>query len=240
MYFNWNYIDWSYIVLVVPAILLSLWASYKVKSTFKKYQTQFSSRGITGAQAARQVLDSHGLQHIRIESVSGELTDHYDPKANVIRLSDGVHNSSSTAAIGVACHEAGHAIQHAENYAPIKLRQAIVPITNIGAKLAGPLILIGLGIGAARQFFAIFAYIGVACFALCTFFQLVTLPTEFNASKRALEHIEGQHVLDGEELKGAKKVLSAAAMTYVAALAVSAMQLLRYILILNGRRRNND
>lgn len=239
MHFNLNYIDWSYVVLVLPAILLSLWASVKVKSTFKKYQSQHSSRGITGAAAARQVLDSNGLDHIRIESVSGELTDHFDPKANVIRLSDGVYNSTSTAAIGVACHEAGHAIQYAENYAPVKIRAAIIPATNIGSRLAGPLILLGLILGATMQIFTIFAYIGVACFSLSTIFQLVTLPTEFNASKRALNCIESYHILASEEIKGAKKVLSAAAMTYVAALAVSAMQLLRYILILNGRRRND-
>ncbi len=234
------YIDWSYIVLVVPAILFSVWASYKVNSTFKKYKEQYSSRRITGADAARYVLDSQGLSNIRIEKISGELTDHFDPQNKVIRLSDSVYNNTSTAAIGVACHEAGHAIQHAENYTPIKIRAAIIPITNIGSKLAGPLILIGLVLGATMQFFTIFAYIGVACFSLSTIFQLVTLPTEFNASKRALECIESHHLLDGDELRGARKVLSAAAMTYVAALAVSAMQLLRYILILNGRNRNDD
>lgn len=233
------YIDWTYIVLVLPAVLFSMWASFKVNSTFKKYQTQYSARGITGAEAARRVLDSNGLNHIRIEHISGELTDHFDPKSGVIRLSDGVYGNTSTAAIGVACHEAGHAVQHAENYTPVKIRSAIVPITNIGSKLAMPLILIGLVLGATMQFFTVFAYIGVACFGLCTVFQLVTLPTEFDASRRALKCIEGQGMLEGSEIKGAKKVLTAAAMTYVAALAVSLMQLLRLIIIVGGRRRDD-
>lgn len=233
------YIDWTYIVLVLPAVLFAMWASYMVNSTFKKHQMQYSSRGITGAEAARHVLDSNGLQHIRIEHIEGELTDHFDPKSGVIRLSNGVYNNTSTAAIGVACHEAGHAIQHAVNYTPIKIRSAIVPITNIGSKLAGPLILIGLVLGAFTPFFAVLAYIGVACFGLCTIFQLVTLPTEFNASRRAMQCIENQGLLSGNELKGARKVLTAAAMTYVAALAVSLMQLLRLIIIVGGRRRDD-
>ncbi len=234
------YIDWTYIVLVLPAVLFSMWASMKVNSTFKKYQTQYSSRRLTGAEAARYVLDSNGLSNIRIEYIDGELTDHFDPKSGVIRLSNGVYNNTSTAAIGVACHEAGHAIQHAQDYTPVKVRTAIVPITNIGARLAGPLFLIGLALGTVVKFFTVFAYIGVACFGLCTLFQLVTLPTEFDASKRALKCIEGQHLLEDDELKGAKKVLTAAAMTYVAALAVSAMELLRYVLILSSRRRDDD
>lgn len=231
------YIDWTYIVMVLPAVAYSLWASYKVKSTFQKYQTQYSSRNITGAQAARYVLNQNGLNNVNIEQVSGTLTDHYDPTANVIRLSSGVYGNTSTAAIGVACHEAGHAIQHATNYLPVKIRSAIVPITNIGSKLATPLILVGLILGSFAYVFSYVAYIGVACFALCAVFQLVTLPTEFNASKRALTCIEGNGLLNGEELAGAKRVLSAAAMTYVAALAVSLTQLLRYLLILGRRRR---
>ena len=151
------YIDWSYIILVLPAIIFSMWASKKVNSTFQQYQTQFSARNITGAQAARYVLDRNGLTHIRIETVAGNLTDHFDPTANVIRLSNGVYNNTSTAAIGVACHEAGHAIQHATNYAPVKIRTAIVPITNLGSKLAGPLIFIGLLLGAFIHFFTFFA-----------------------------------------------------------------------------------
>ena len=231
------FIDMNYILLVLPAIIFSMWASKKVNSTFQQYQTQFSSRNITGAQAARAVLDRNGLRHIRIEQVAGNLTDHFDPTNNVIRLSEGVYNNTSTAAIGVACHEAGHAIQHATNYTPIRIRSAIVPITNLGSKLAGPLILVGLLLGAFIRFFTVFAYIGIICFALCTFFQLITLPTEFDASKRALQSIEGQGMLVGNELEGAKKVLTAAAMTYVAALAVSLMQLIYYISAVNRRRR---
>ena len=231
------YIDWTYIVMILPAFAFSLWASYKVNSTFKKYQTQYSSRNITGAQAARYVLNQNGVNGVNIEQVAGELTDHYDPRANVIRLSTAVHGSTSTAAIGVACHEAGHAIQHATNYLPVKIRTAIVPITNIGSKLATPLIVVGLILSSFAYFFSYIAYIGVACFALCAVFQLVTLPTEFNASKRALQCINSNNLLPGEELDGAKKVLSAAAMTYVAALAVSLTQLLRYVMILGRRRR---
>lgn len=232
MYFNW-----SYIVLVLPAIIFSVWANKKVNSTFQQYRSQFSSKNITGAQAARYMLDRNGLTYIHIEQITGNLTDHFDPSANVIRLSDSVYNNTSTAAIGVACHEAGHAIQHATNYMPIKIRSAIVPITNIGSKLAGPLIFIGLILGAFIHFFNFFAYVGIICFMLCTLFQLVTLPTEFDASKRALQCIENQGLLVGTELDGAKKVLSAAAMTYVAALAVSLMQLINYISILSKRRR---
>ena len=192
------YIDWTYIILVLPAVLFSLWASRKVRTTYQQYQTQYNSRNITGAQAARFILDRNGLSNIRIEQTSGTLTDHYDPSANVIRLSSGVYGSTSSAAVGVACHEAGHAIQHATNYAPIRLRTAIVPITNIGSKLATPLILVG---------FSTLAYVGVACFALCTVFQLITLPTEFDASKRALQCIETNNLLYGNELVGAKKSL---------------------------------
>lgn len=231
------YIDWTYIVLVLPAVIFSLWASGKVKTTYQQYQTQYNSRNITGAQAARFILDRNGLSNIRIEQISGTLTDHYDPSANVIRLSSGVYGSTSSAAVGVACHEAGHAIQHATHYAPIRLRTAIVPITNIGSKLATPLILVGLLLGSFLPFFSTLAYVGVACFALCTVFQLITLPTEFDASKRALQCIESNNLLYGNELDGAKKVLTAAALTYVAALAVSLTQLLRYVLILGKRRR---
>ena len=230
-------IDWTYIVLVLPAVLFSLWASSSVKSTFKKYSKQHSSRGMTAADAARFVLDRNGLRNIRIEHISGDLTDHYDPTAGVIRLSDSVYSSTSTAAIGVACHETGHAIQHAQNYLPVKIRTAIIPLTNFGSKLSMPLLLIGLLLASVSEIFVWMAYAGVACFALSTVFQLVTLPTEFDASRRALRCIEGSNLLYGEELKGAKKTLRAAAMTYVAALAVSAMQLLRFIVLINNRRR---
>ena len=231
------YLEWTYIVLVLPAIIFAMWASSRVNSTFQRYQGQYSSRGLTGAEAAQMVLQRNGVYGVRIERVSGNLTDHYDPRSNVIRLSDSVYGNTSTAAIGVACHEAGHAVQHAEHYLPVKIRTAIVPITNIGSRLSMPLILLGLLFGATSYFFATLAYVGVACFALSTIFQLVTLPTEFDASRRALTAIEQGGMLSGEELQGAKKVLSAAAMTYVAALAVSITQLLRLMLLVN--RRNN-
>ena len=230
------YIDMTYIILVMPAVLFALWASSHVNTTFAKYSKQFNSRNLTGAQAARYVLDRNGCRDVRIERVSGNLTDHYDPRTNVIRLSDSVYNSTSSAAVGVACHEAGHAIQYAENYAPIKMRAAIIPITNIGSKLAIPLIMLGLVLCAMEPAWIGIAYIGIACFGLSTVFQLLTLPTEFNASNRAIAAIEGSNLLREEELVGAKKVLKAAAMTYVAALAVSLMQLLRLLIIVNRRR----
>ena len=227
------YFDMTYLVLVMPAVLLAMFASGKVNSTFKKYSKQYSRRGITGAQAARTVLDRNGLRDVRIEHVSGNLTDHYDPRTNVIRLSDSVYGSTSTAAIGVACHEAGHAVQYAVNYAPIKLRAAIIPITNIGSQLAMPLILFGLFLNMVDL-----AYLGIACFGLSTVFQLLTLPTEFNASRRALAAIDSSYILDDDEMVGARKTLSAAAMTYVAALAVSLAQLLRLLILVGGRRRD--
>jgi len=230
------YIDMTYIVLVLPAVIFAMWASSHVNSTFSKYSKQFNRRNLTGAQAARYVLDRNGCRDVRIERVSGELTDHYDPRANVIRLSESVYDSSSSAAVGVACHEAGHAIQYAENYAPIKMRAAIIPVTNIGSRLAVPLIMLGLILCVMEPAWIGVAYIGIACFALSTVFQLLTLPTEFNASRRAVAAIEGSNLLSGEELDGAKKVLKAAALTYVAALAVSLMQLLRLLILVNRRR----
>lgn len=233
------YIDWMYIVLVLPAVIFSLYASSKVNRTFDKYSGTLSRRRMTGAQAARRVLDANGLSHVGVERVSVKLTDHYDPRTNVIRLSDSTFDNCSTAAIGVAAHEAGHAVQHATGYKPLKLRSAIIPITNIGSKLALPLILLGIVLSAYGEHFSLVAYIGVACFGLSAVFQLVTLPTEFNASRRALEAIEQCGLLDSEEIGQTKEVLSAAAMTYVAALAVSLMQLLRLFLIVsrNNRRR---
>ncbi len=231
--------DWTYVVLVLPCVFFAMWASSSVNSTFKKYSTQHSRRGITGAQAAERVLRSNGVTGVRIERVAGNLTDHFDPKTNVIRLSDGVYASTSTAAIGVACHEAGHAVQYARNYAPIKLRAAIIPITNIGSKLAMPLILLGILLNFLGDLSYTFVYLGIACFGLSLVFQLVTLPVEFNASRRAMQAIEGGELLTEEEQRGARKTLSAAAMTYVAATAVSLAQLLRLILIFGGRRRRD-
>lgn len=234
------YFDWTYIYLVLPAVLLAMWASARVNATFRKYSNQRSRRNVTGYAAARAVLDANGLHHVQIQQVSGKLSDHYDPKANAIRLSGDVYHSTSTAAIGVAAHEAGHAIQYAVHYGPIKIRAALVPVTQLGSSLAIPLVLLGILFSQWGQQYIAIAYVGIACFALATLFQLVTLPTEFNASRRALQSIERLHILEGDEMKGAKKTLSAAAMTYVAALAVSLAQLLRLLLIVGGRsgRRN--
>ena len=226
--------DWTYLIIVLPCLILSIWASANVNSTFRKYSTQFSSRRITGADAAQRVLRANGVSGVRIERVSGDLTDHFDPKSNVIRLSDSVYDSTSTAAIGVACHEAGHAVQYAVNYAPMKLRAVIIPITNIGSKLAMHLILLGL----LFSMFEPLITIGIACFSLSVVFQLITLPVEFNASRRAMQAIEGAQILTDEERKGARKTLTAAALTYVAATIVALAQLLRLILLF-GRRRND-
>jgi Zn-dependent membrane protease YugP len=229
-------LDFTYLILLLAATIFSLWASVKVNTTFKRYSSVRPASGITGAEAARRVLDANGLYNVRIERIHGNLTDHFDPRSNVIRLSDGVYGSSSASAIGVAAHEAGHAVQYAKGYVPLKLRNAIIPVTNIGARLAMPLILLGLLFISAGSQFVYIAYIGVACFSLSTLFQLLTLPTEFDASRRALSSIEESGLLRGEELSSASKVLSAAALTYVAALAVSIIQLLRLISLVNNRR----
>lgn len=239
------YFDWSYLVLVVPALLFSLWASARVNSTFKKYSAIRNVRGMTGAEAARAVLNANGVTDVRIEYVSGNLTDHYDPKNKVIRLSQDVYDAATPAAVGVAAHEAGHAAQYAANYLPIRIRAAIIPATNIGSKLSVPLIILGLLLPGLRsfapytEFFNLIAWIGVACYSLCVLFQLVTLPTEFNASRRAVAAIERCGLLLPEEQQGAKKVLKAAALTYVAALSASLAQLLRLIIIVGGRQRRD-
>ena len=232
--------DMTYLYLVLPCILLSLIASAKVNSTFNKYSKTISSRRITGADAARRVLSANGVTNVRIERIGGNLTDHYDPKANVIRLSDSVYDSPSVAAIGVACHEAGHAVQYAQHYAPIKLRAAIIPVTSIGSKLAMPLILLGLLLSFGESVSYTFVYLGIACFGLSLVFQLVTLPVEFNASRRAMQAIESGEILTYEEQRGARKTLTAAAMTYVAATAVALAQLLRLLVIFGGNRRRDD
>lgn len=228
--------DLTYVIMVLPFVILSIWASSNVNSTFKRYSQVYSRRGLTGAQAAEQVLKDNGVFNVRIERVGGNLTDHYDPKTNVIRLSNDVYGNTSAAAIGVACHEAGHAVQYAKDYAPIKLRAAIVPITNIGSMLAMPLIILGLVLNVMSEFSYTFVYIGIACFGLSFLFQLITLPVEFDASHRAVAAIDRAGLLDSKELDGAKKTLRAAALTYVAAAAVSLMQLLRLIMIFGGRR----
>ena len=231
--------DMTYLYIVLPCLLLATLASAKVNSTFRKYSKQISMRHITGRDAAERVLRANGVSNVRIERVSGNLTDHYDPKSNVIRLSDSVYDSASTAAIGVACHEAGHAVQYAQQYFPIKLRAAIIPVTNIGSRLAMTLILLGVLFGVGGAYSYTLVYIGIACFSLSLIFQLITLPVEFNASRRALLAIEDTQLLTDEEQKGARKTLTAAAMTYVAAVAVAAAQLLRIILLFGGRRRND-
>ena len=239
------YFDWSYLVLVVPALLFSLWASARVNSTFKKYSAIRNARGMTGAEAARAVLNANGVTDVRIEYVSGNLTDHYDPKEKVIRLSQDVYDAATPAAVGVAAHEAGHAAQYAAHYLPIRIRAAIIPATNIGSKLSVPLIILGLLLPGLRifapytEFFNLIAWIGVACYSLCVLFQLVTLPTEFNASRRAVTAIERCGLLLPEEQQGAKKVLKAAALSYVAALSASLAQLLRLIIIVGGRQRRD-
>ena len=239
-YYGYYYgFDWTYLVLVLPCLILSLWASSSVKKTFRKYSTQYSARRITGAEAAARVLRNHGVHNVRIERIAGDLTDHFDPKTNVIRLSDDVYNNTSTAAIGVACHEAGHAVQYATNYAPIKLRAAIIPVTNFGSKVAMPLILVGILLSYIGNFSYTLVYLGIACFGLSFVFQLITLPVEFNASHRAVRAISEAGILSQQELNGAKKTLKAAAMTYVAATAVALAQLLRLIVLFGGRRRRD-
>ena len=226
------YFDYYYIILVVPVIITSLIIQSKLKSTYAKYSGVNNVKNLTGAQAAQMVLNYYGIYNVQIESTPGMLSDHYDPTKNVIRLSDGVYNSTSVAAIGVACHEAGHAAQHAQGYTPIKIRNTILPVCNIGSTLSMPLLLIGLVLS-----FEPLIWIGIGFFSFVSIFQLVTLPVEFNASKRALSVIESNGLLTFEEKRGAAKVLKMAAMTYVAALATSVAQLLRLILRYGGRRR---
>ncbi len=232
-YFSYYYLsNYYYIILVLPMVIFSLIASAKVKSSFNKYSKVLSQRRLTGAQAAFEILRYYGITNVKIERVNGNLTDHFDPRTNVIRLSDNVYNSTSVAAIGVACHEAGHAAQYAQNYVPIKMRNTVLPLANLGSKLGIPLAIIGFFIG-----FTPLAYAGVIFFSFAVLFQLITLPVEFNASKRAIQVIGETDILSEEEKAGAKKVLSAAAMTYVASLAVSVASLLRLILTVNKRRR---
>ena len=233
MYY-WYSLDsmWTYIVLVLPAVIFAMWASSNVNSTFKKYSRVMSKSGYTANDVVRNILNAYGLYHVRIEHVGGDLTDHYDPKANVIRLSDTVDGKSSAAAIGVAAHEAGHAVQYAKNYAPIKVRSAIIPLCNLGSTLAVPLVILGF----LLSFYPL-CYIGIIAFAMATVFQLVTLPVEFNASRRALAILTNAD-MPKEDIEASRKVLTAAALTYVAALAVSLANPLRLIVLVNGRRRD--
>ena len=220
-------------ILVIFGFILAAFASYGVQAAFKKYSKVKSFRHYTGRDAARKILDDNGLYNIKVEHISGNLSDHFDPTANVIRLSDSTYNSDSVAAIGVAAHEAGHAVQHATGYAPIKIRNSIVPVVNICSTLSMPLFIIGLILGAAGL-----ANLGIILFSGALAFQIITLPVEFNASRRAIKILSNSYMLDEEELKGAKKVLRAAAMTYVAAALASLLQLLRLVLLSNSTRED--
>ena len=232
-YFSYYYLsNYYYLILVVPVVILSMVASARVNSSFKKYSQVFSSRNLTGVQAAFEVLRHYGITNVQVERVNGNLTDHYDPRTNVIRLSDSVYSSTSVAAIGVACHEAGHAAQYAQSYAPIKIRNLVLPVANLGSRAGIPLAIIGFFLN-----FEILAIAGIVFFSFAVLFQLITLPVEFNASKRALAVITDADILSENEKVGAKKVLTAAAMTYVAALAVSIANLLRILLMFNRRRK---
>lgn len=226
--------DYTWFIFMVPCMILSLYCSAKVHSTFNKYSQVRNRRGLTGAQAAQNVLYSNGVTGVTIEKVAGNLTDHFDPRTNTIRLSESVYDSSSVAAVGVAAHEAGHAVQHATNYVPNKIRSAVVPAAKFGSSLSWILITIGLFLPVQYDFVVI---AGIVLFSFSVIFTLVTLPVEFNASKRALQTIKGSSLLDEAEFTGAKKTLSAAAMTYVAAAATSVASLLRLLLIVNNRRR---
>lgn len=226
------YMDYYYLILVVPAVIISLIAQVNIKRTYSAMAAIPNQRRLTGAQAAYKVLQHYGITNVRIETVGGKLSDHYDPRANVIRLSPEVYSGSSIASIGIACHEAGHAAQHAQNYAPIKIRNAVLPVANIGSSAGVFIALIGYFLG-----FGLLIDIGIILFAAVVVFQLVTLPIEFNASSRAIKVIEGTNMLYADEVPKAKKVLRAAAMTYVASLLVSIMSLLRLILKTNRRRR---
>ncbi len=240
MFFYYPFFDWTYIILL-PALIFAFFAQIRVKSAFEAGNRIKTSHGITGAKAARKILDDNGLYDISIERVGGHLTDHFDPKEGVIRLSESVYDSTSAAAVGVAAHEAGHAVQYATDYFPIRLRAAIIPVTRFGSALAMPLFLIGILLSyvyfqAPSQIAEILMVSGIALYSFSTLFQLITLPVEFNASRRALAILEDWGTLTEGEQRAAKSVLSAAALTYVAALATSLLSLLRLILIFSGRR----
>lgn len=236
--------DWTFII-VIPAMIFALYAQNKVNSTYKKYSQMSNRKGLTARQVARQILDENGLYDVQIEHISGNLTDHYDPKAKVIRLSDSVDNSTSVAAIGVAAHEVGHAIQHATDYVPVKVRSALVPITNFGSSISMVLIMIGLvlvGLTETGTLGFTIAIVGLLAYCLVAVFQIVTLPVEFNASNRALKTLNERGILYSDEVPMAKKVLSAAAMTYVAALVSTLSTILRLLVIIlnsSGRNRRN-
>lgn len=227
--------DWT-VILVMIGVVLSLWAQGRVTSTFGKYSKVRSRTGMTGAEAARRLLNSQGIYDVTVRPVSGELTDHFDPRTKTVNLSQSVYNATSVAAIGVAAHECGHAMQHDEGYAPLRFRSALVPAANFGSKLSWPLIVLGLVFGGLGS---PLVQIGIFMFTLAVLFQLVTLPVEFNASARAVKLLDAQGILAGDEVKGTRKVLSAAALTYVAAAASAILQLLRLVILYGGRRRDD-
>lgn len=232
MYFNFGYL-----VFMLPAIIITLFVQIKLKSTYSKYSRVRNSRGLTGAQAAQETLRNAGVYGVRIEPVSGNLTDHFSPKENVIRLSNDVYNGTTIAAVGIACHEAGHAIQYDREYAPIKLRNALIPVTNIGSKIGMLLIILGIVLSGFVYYSDAIFFAGIILYSLVVVVQLVTLPVEFNASRRAMESIRGASMLSDDECIGARKVLTAAALTYVAALISSIMTVLYYVALANRRRR---
>lgn len=228
------YFDPTY-VLVLIGLVLTMAASFRMNSTFSKYSKMKSASGMTGAEAAQRILNRAGIYDVTIEHVSGNLSDHYDPGHKVLRLSDTTYSSDSVAAVGVAAHECGHAIQHQENYGPLVLRSTLVPAANIGSRLGLPIILVGLLLGSS----SVLIQIGIWVFAISVLFQFVTLPVEFNASSRAMKCLESNGILGSTELGQCRKVLSAAALTYVAAAAASVLQLLRLVMLFGGRRRND-
>ena len=228
--YSYFYYDKVYWIIVIPVLILSVYAQIKVSSSFKRYSRERSRRGVTGAQAAYEVLRANGVHDVAIRPCRGSLTDHYDPRDNTIYLSDPVYNAATVAAVGVAAHEAGHAVQYAVGYGPVRIRSAIIPVTQFGSQFAFIALFLGLFLYSQPVF-----ALGIVLFGLTTLFQLVTLPVEFNASARALDAIDRTYLLDEDERKGAKKVLTAAALTYVAALLSSLAQLLRYLLLFAGR-----
>ncbi|MGN1092835.1 MAG: zinc metallopeptidase [Monoglobaceae bacterium] len=229
--FPYFYFDWTWILLI-PAMILSMWAQANVNGTFNKYSKVNNRFGYTGAEVARRILDMNGLYSVKIERVNGNLTDHFDPRTNVVRLSEATYDSTSVGAIGVAAHEVGHAVQHATGYTAIKIRNAIVPAVNICNVLSMPILILGLFLSYTL------VELGIILFSATVLFQLITLPVEFNASSRAIKTLEGQNLLTADETAGAKKVLNAAALTYVAAAFSAIMSLLRIILIFGNRRRD--
>jgi uncharacterized protein len=236
-FFFWmhsNSMNFYYLIILLPAVLVSAWAQHNVQGTFRRYSTRYNAKNITGAQAARMILDRNGLNSVNIQRVQGSLTDNFDPRANVVHLSKDVYSGTSVAAVGVAAHECGHAVQHATGYFPIRLRNSVIPVSQFGSKLALPLILVGFFLSMSSLVLA-----GIVMFSLALIFQLVTLPVEFNASARAMRTMQSDGILYGEELNGARRVLTAAALTYLAAMLVSLAYLLQYILIFTGMRRRD-